>query len=221
MTNLEWVFLITFIGALISILSAVTFLAIFVVYQKKYKNCAAIKSKSKSKRRKQKKELLHLKKVKKRNMVAFICFLMLSLGLGAGTAYTSYYQAVNLSKKDSEAVVKAYYLLEDFDKQLKQADKGEDKEKTSDNLRLLAGSMASYGTYKASYLNKEEGQILLNRYYNIVKEIGINASNQSQDFIEDKELIETFQKDIKKAQNYQEEVFKFYKVDKKSLAKEV
>lgn len=219
MTNLEWVFLITFIGALITILSAVTFLAVFVVYLKKYKKCASTKSKNKSKRRRQKKELARLAKIKKKNLIAFFCFLFLSLGLGAGTAYVSYYQAVNLSEKDSEAVVKAYYLLEDLDKQLQEAEKKEDK--TADNIRSLAGSMATYGTYKASYLNKEEGQIKLNRYYNILKEIGVNASNQSQNFIEDKELVESFRKDVKKAQGYQSEVFKFYKVDEKSLAKKV
>lgn len=221
MTNLEWVFLVTFIGALIMLLSAVTFLAIFVVYRKRYKNCASKKSRNKSKRRKQKKELEALGKTKKRNFVFFILTFILSLLFGAAAAYTSYYQAVNLSEKDSEAVVSAYYLLEDFSKELKKAETTENKDKTYDNLKLLSGKMASYGVLKASYLNKEEGQVILNRYYNIVKELGVNASSQSQDIVNNKELIDSFQKDIEKAKRYQKDVFKFYKVDENSLAKKI
>lgn len=221
MTNLEWVFLITFIGALITLLSTVTFLAVFVVYQKKYKNCALKRSKNKSKRRKQKKELAGLGKIKKRSFVSFICMFILTLLLGGAAGYTSYYQSVNLSKKDSEAVVSAYFLLEDFSKELEKSEEAKNKDKTYDNLKFLSVKMASYGVLKASYLNKEEGQVILNRYYNIVKEIGVNASSQSQEIIDNKELIENFQKDIEKAKGYQKEVFKFYKVDEKSLAKEI
>lgn len=222
MTNLEWVFLITFIGALIALLSAVTMLAFFVVFQKKFKIASTTKTRNKSKKKKLKKEAKQLKKTKKRFLISFIVFLFLSLGFGGGATYTSYYQSVNLSEKDSESVVQAYYLIEDFDKQLVLAKSGKNnREKTVNKISELAGKMASFGVLKASYLNKEDGQIKLNRYYNIVKEIGINASSQSQDFYENEELIESFQNDVKKAKAYQKEVFKFYKVDEKSLAKEI
>ena len=221
MTNLEWIFLITFIGALITLLSSVTFLALFVVYKKKYKHLASEKVKSKSKKRARRKELKQLAKVKKRSLIAFITFFILALGLGSASGYTSYYQAVNLSDKDSKSVVSAYYLLEDFDKELQKAEKAENKEKSVDNIRSLSGRMASYGVLKASHLNKEEGQIVLNRYYNVVKELGVNGSSQASEIVENKEMLETFRKDIKKAKTYQAEVFKFYKVDEKSLAKEV
>ena len=79
--------------------------------------------------------------------------------------------------------------------------------------------MASYHGLSASSLNKKEGQILLNRYYNSIKELGINTSSQAQDFFNNQELTDEFLKDVDKAKNYQSDVIKYYKVNQDELKK--
>lgn len=220
MNNLQTIFLGSFISGLVLLLTAITLLILFIVRRTQIKKLKRLKTKSKSKRREQKKELKILAKSSKKYLISFIIFLFLSICLGSISAYVTYYQSINLGDKDKELVVKAYYLLTDLDKQLESISKGDvDQKKSAQNIQNLGGSMASYSGIVASDLNKEEGQIKINRYYNIVKEIGINSSGQSQDFFENKELVTEFRNDVKKAQGYQKEVFKFYKVDENSLKK--
>lgn len=220
MNNLQTIFLGSFISGLVLLLTAVTLLILFIVRRTQIKKIKRLKTKSKSKRREQKKELRLLAKSSKKSLISFIIVLFLSICLGSVSAYVAYYQSINLGDKDKELVVKAYYLLTDLDKQLESISKGDvDQKKAAQNIQNLGGSMASYSGIVASDLNKEEGQIKINRYYNIVKEIGINSSGQSQDFFENKELVTEFRNDVKKAQGYQKEVFKFYKVDENSLKK--
>lgn len=220
MNNLQMIFLGSFITGLVLLLTAITLLVLFIVRRTQIKKIKKLKTKSKSKRREQKKEIKRLTKSSKKSLVSFIVFLFLSICLWGVSGYVSYYQSINLSEKDQALVVKAYYLLTDLDKQLESISKGDvDQKKASQNIQNLGGSMASYSGIVASDLNKEDGQIKINRYYNIVKEIGINASGQSQDFFENKELVTEFRNDIKKAQGYEKEVFKFYKVDNNALKK--
>lgn len=218
MKNLELVFLGTFISSLVLLLSAFTLLVLFIVRRKQIKATSKKKSRSKSKRREQKKRLEFLRKSSKRALIFFILFLF--LGISAGAGYVSYYQAMNLSEKDEKAVVDGYYLISDFEKQLEAIKKGDiDQKKAAENIQNLGGSMASYSGLTASELNKEEGQLKLNRFYNIVKELGVNASAQYQDFFDNNELVDEFLSDTKKAKGYQSDVFKFYKVDQNALKK--
>ncbi|MDT2848862.1 hypothetical protein P7H60_06775 [Vagococcus carniphilus] len=220
MKNLELVFLGTFISSLVLLLSAFTLLVLFIVRRKQIKATSKKKSRSKSKRREQKKRLEFLRKSSKRALIFFILFLFLGISAGAGAGYVSYYQAMNLSEKDEKAVVDGYYLISDFEKQLEAIKKGDvDQKKAAENIQNLGGSMASYSGLTASELNKEEGQLKLNRFYNIVKELGVNASAQYQDFFDNNELVDEFLSDTKKAKGYQSDVFKFYKVDQNALKK--
>lgn len=222
MAILEWVFLGTFIGGLLFLLLCILSFILFLINSKKVKELKGKKTRNKSKRKKQKKEIIRLGKSKKKSLVSFIICLLLAIGSGTAAAYVSYYQSVNLSDNDSKSVVEAYYLINDIEKQLKIAEEEkEDKTKVSSAIRKYASQMASFNSRRASELNKEDGQVLLNRYYNIVKEIGVNASNQSQDFYGNKELSQEFIKDINRAKGFQKEVFKYYKVDEKSLEKEL
>lgn len=220
MKNLETIFLGTFISSLILLLIALTLFVLFMVRRGQLKKISKKKQKNKSKRRKQQKKIEELRKSSRRSLMFFLLCLFLGIGTGVGAGYISYYQSINLSEKDQKAVVKGYYLLSDFEKQLESIKKGEmEEKKVTQNIQNLGSSMANYNGMTASELNKEEGQVKLNRYYNIVKEIGINTSAQSQEFFANEELLDEFLKDTKKAQNYQKDVFKFYKVDEKSLMK--
>ncbi|MGO3733465.1 MAG: hypothetical protein ACTJHC_09855 [Vagococcus sp.] len=118
MSNLEWVFLGTFISSLILLLSALTFLGFFLYNKRELKHISKKKEKGKSKRRAQKKKIKILTARKKKTILLFAICLFLGTLSGAASGYVSYYQSVNLSEKDSESVVSGYYLLSDFKQQL-------------------------------------------------------------------------------------------------------
>ncbi|WP_242596200.1 hypothetical protein [Enterococcus plantarum] len=144
-----------------------------------------------------------------------------TVALAGGMSYLSYYQSMNLTTGDSDSVVKGYYLLRDFEEQLTIArDKSDDEEKLQKNIRYLATSMASYGTKKASEVNSEEGQITLNRYYNSIKQLGMNASTQTKNLFGNQELVDSFLADIKKVQVYEKETFGYYKVNESAFKEE-
>lgn len=220
MSNLEKLFLGTFISSQIFLLLALICLFLWIVHNKQLKNSKKKKSKNKVKRKKQKKLIEVLNKKKKKEMTMFLIFMFLLISCGLGAFYTSYYQSIKLSPEDSDHVIKGYYLLSDFEKQLESIKKGEiDKDKSIENIQNLGGKMASYSELKANSLNKEEGQVKINRYYNVVKEIGTNAIPQSQDFYENKELVDEFLNDIKKVKGYQTDIFNYYKINKDTLKK--
>ncbi|MBP2099893.1 hypothetical protein [Enterococcus rivorum] len=193
----------------------------FVRYNRQYKFLPKRKSKNKKKNRKIARKRRYLMKRKKRSFRFTIIFLLFSLILGGSSAYLSYYQSMNLTTDDSDAVVKGYYLLRDFEKQVQMgASKQDEEEKVQQNIRYLATSLASYGTKSASALNTQEGQLALNRYYNALKELGMNASTQTNNFFGNEKLKEEFLVDIEKAQAYEQKAFDYYKVNANAFSEE-
>ncbi|OJG66189.1 hypothetical protein RV09_GL001038 [Enterococcus moraviensis] len=179
------------------------------------------KFKNKKKNRKIARKKQQLMKKKKKSVRLFLMLSFVTVALAGGMSYLSYYQSMNLTTGDSDSVVKGYYLLRDFEDQLIIArDKSDDEEKLQKNIRYLATSMASYGTKKASDINSEEGQITLNRYYNSIKQLGMNASTQTKNFFGNQELVDSFLADIKKAQVYEKETFDYYKVNESAFKEE-
>lgn len=162
-----------------------------------------------------------LKKDKKKQLRGGMTAFIFACLLTGGISYLSYYQSMNLSSNDSDIVVKSYYLLRDFEQEITTAkDKGDDEEKVQQNIRYLATSMASQGIKKASIINTEEGQLILNRYYNSVKQLGMNASTQTKNFYGNTKLVDDFLADIQKVASYEKEAFDYYKVNQSALEKE-
>lgn len=169
------------------------------------------KTKGKKKKNTSLKRMKLEKKIKQSFYGALIfCFLTV---LFAGVAmFVSYYQSMNLTAEDSEAVVKSYYLLRDLKEQLELAD-SQSEESFQENIRLLSTGLASYGIRKASDLNSTEGQIILNRYYNGLKQLGMNASTQVKYIYGNKELITVFLSDVQRVISYETAVFDYYQVN--------
>lgn len=220
MTQLEIVFMILYILCLISVLLTLTCLAFLLKYQVNIRSVKQHAIKSKSKHKKNKKQLARLKRQRKNTLVKFVISCVISLVLGGLAFYTSYYQGIHLTQEDQQNVVNGYYLLTDLENQLKKIEKGDlDEKKTIENIQTLGNKMASYSGVVASSSSKAEGQAILNRYYNSVKEIGINTSGQVTGFFNNPELIAEYLKDVDKAQSYQKEVFSYYKVNENELKK--
>lgn len=196
-------------------LSAISFLFGSYYYQNKVRKLEKVK------RRKKKKHQEHImfsKKKSKRYLTCGSLCLVIAITLAATSGYIMYQQKVHLSNEDKEAVTRGYYLLSDFEDQLNQLDdKKLDKEKTVQTIQSLGSLMASYSEEKASPLNQVKGQQKLNRYYQSIKEIGINATTQSQELVVNQEMLKNYLKDVKKAKNYEKDIFSFYKVNEMDL----
>lgn len=202
---------LTFIGTLY-------FLLRFFNIKKQIKELVITTAKNKKAKRNKKHQQAILNKKKQSVLMSSLVSLIFSIIIFSGTAYSRYYQAMNLSKEDSESIVKSYYLIRDFEEQLiLMQDKKDDQGKLEQNIRKLSTSMASYGTKKANKLNSLDGQIRLNRYYNSVKQIGMNASTQTKNFYGNSDVVNGFLKDIQGAKDYEGDVFRYYKVDKSVL----
>lgn len=60
---------------------------------------------------------------------------------------------------------------------------------------------------------------MLNRYYNALKELGKNAVTNLPNFYGNEELVIEYQEDLDKVENYQKQVFDYYKVNEESIKK--
>lgn len=218
MTTLDWFFTVGMIVSILCMLFFFLFLFLTFGSGAKVRSLKRVRTKNKKKRKRlllKKRQMIQRKKNQRNSALLFFVF---SLLFAAGAVYSAYYQTMNLTTEDSDSIIQGYYLLSDFSSQLEKAgESSETEEKTLGNLRYLSSSLSSYGVKKASYLNTEEGQLLLNRYYGSMKEIGMNATNNLSKIYGNPELVKEYQADIDKITENQKKVFEMYKVDENSL----
>lgn len=221
MSILEVVVLVGLVMTLLFSIGVLFFLFRLIQLRKQRQKIRLKRSDSKKRKwklLKKKQELLV--KGKRSRRLAAIC-LCLALFFGGGSRYIVYYQSVNLTTEDGDSVARGYYLVRDFEDQL-QLGKGEEieEEPFRQNIRSLATAMASYGVKQASTVNSEEGQLLLNRYYTAVQQLGMNASTQATHFYGNPELVETFLTDIARVKEREQAVFVYYRVNESAFKEE-
>lgn len=221
MSTIDWIFVISIAMTIVVLLGSGYFFVRIIRIKQQIKRLPVRRSKNKKKQRAVAKKRQVLIK-KKKSSVKFFLMLLFLTGLFAGaSSYLSYYQAMNLTTNDSDSVVKGYYLLRDFEQQLALAkEKGDNEEKLQKNIRYLATAMASYGTKTASTINSQEGQLTLNRYYNAIKQVGMNASTQTKNFYGNAQIVDSFLEDIEKVKTYEKAAFTYYKVDETAFSEE-
>lgn len=216
MTILEWLFYICITLGLCLLILAV-FCFVFWINKKKAGQ-ELIKKKKKMKKHHYAKEKRLVEKSKKKWLIAMIATIVSAFLLLGIAGYGKYYESMNLTSEDSDAIVKGYFLLNDMENELKKAKSGEeDPAKLAKKINYLATSMASYGIKTASTSNTKEGQLIINRYYTYLSELGRNMNNQSAKIKDEPEQIDSFLKDIQKVKNRQKKVFIYYKVDEANL----
>lgn len=205
------------IGISITILLFISFILFFMssirikkVLNKQQKN----KPKSKRKRKKWSNEIKLLKK-KKSSKIRFMIFSIIGVFIiGGATGYARWYQSTNLQDTDMDSLVYGYYLVDQIDKQLKDAE-GENSKKNEENIHKLSLQISSYSSKKASDKGTKESQILINRYYARLGQFGINLASQNYDGL--KENIAEYQQDIVNIKTAQKQVLDFYKINENSL----
>lgn len=221
MSIVDWIFIIGIALTIVGLLGAIYFLIQIVRTRKQIRRLPTRRIKNKKKRRALARKRQELTQKRKKNLWLLLVSLLMAGLFGGSSAYLSYYQAMNLTTNDSDSVVKGYYLLRDFEDQLVIAkEKGDEEEKLQKNIRYLATAMASYGTKKASDVNSEQGQLTLNRYYNAIKQLGMNASTQTKNFYGNPQVVDSFITDIQTAQKYEKDAFAYYKVDESAFSEE-
>lgn len=221
MTVLEWVFIGGLAATFLFFIFSIYYLILFFSAKSKEKKLPKKKQKNRKKQKKIKRLQRKLKKQKSSRFRAFIILFLLGIVFLGSSLYVKYYQSLSLSKDDSESIVKSYYLVKDFQGQIENAkNESDDSDTIKTNIRYLGTTMASYGTKSASPLNTEEGQLALNRYYNSIKQLGVNASINYDKFYGDATLCDEYLEDIKNVEKYEKIVFDYYKVSEADLKEE-
>lgn len=214
MSVLETLFIILVACTLLSTMGIFLYLILFYNTKKSIRSLMNKRFKSRKKNKKITRKKNKLIKKKNKYRYSMIITVICAAIFGGGSLYISYYQSMNLTNNDSDAVVKGYYFLQDFQEQLDIAkNEGDSKDKLEQNIRYLSTAMASYGIQKASTLNSKEGQLVLNRYYISLKQIGMNASTQTTNFYGNPSLVSEFNEDIKRVKEYEKAAFDYFKVD--------
>lgn len=221
MSIVDWMFVIGISLAIVALLGSGYFVLQALRMHQQLRRLPVRRLKNKKKRRAVARKRHRLTQSRKKSLGFCLVLLLLTGLLGGASFYLADYQAMNLTTDDADSLAKGYYLLSDFEDQLMIAkEKGDEEEKIQKNIRYLATAMASYGTKKASDVNSAEGQLTLNRYYNSIKQLGMNASTQTKNFYGNSQIVDSFLEDIKNTQSYEKAAFVFYKVDEMALAEE-
>ncbi|MHC5373972.1 hypothetical protein ACYSNU_09210 [Enterococcus sp. LJL120] len=222
MTILEW---IVMIGATVTVILAAFTLLSFLQFLAQSRKLKKIPDKLPKNKRKRKRLVALNKKIKsqkKKSLVRMVVLFILMGIAGGGTYYAMFYQAISLTSDDENAIGRSYFLLRDFQQELdKAANQTEDETASLQNIRYLATNLSSYNTSSASSLNTVEGQSILNKYFNALSELGINATRESQNFYGNPELVAEFQMDVERTMGYEEAAFEYYKVNQTALETEM
>lgn len=186
---------------------------------KKIKSIASQRIDSRRKKKKNNQKIRQLENEKRSRLNKMIPLFILSLFLVISSVYMKVYISRSISSDDKTTFVNAHNLVRNFEEQIDIAATVSEEEKIVRNINYLATAMASYGIYKANYLNSEEGQLILNRYYDAVKELGVNNTTRAGDFYGNPTLVEETKADIERIKVNEKKVLEFYKIDESVLEK--
>lgn len=217
MEILDWLF----IGLLSLAILCFVFMLIFSVVTmqtgKKIHRLKVKKPKRKPKLKKWKRACRALMKKRKQQIRWVITFLLIGIIGLSGAFYSRYYQATNLGKKDSDALVQGYFLISGIEEQLNQVQGTDNPKKVQGTLYDLSARLASYGAHSANGRLSEEGQKQLNRLYSNMKELGVNMGSQTVESLSDQETLDGYKADLKKTQDNQKKVLKYFRINEASL----
>ena len=217
MSLLDWVFIGTLSSAILFALFFLLSIILLFSTGKQIQQLTKIRTKNSRKRKKIKRALKKAKVKQKKQRWSFVICLILVGVLSSTAFYARYYQATNLGERDSEGIVQCYYLLNETKEQINKLSESSSTEKSENNLRELAAKLSSFGMRGADGRLTEEGQRLLTRYYNQVKELGLNLNNQSVEMLDNLETRESYLNDLQKAQKTQSKIITYFKINESAL----
>lgn len=191
---------------------------LFVLKKRELKDFLKKKKNRKNKKRFQKKRSILNKNVKKqRNRMIFL--VILEVLMITGLYGFTYYQNVNITSSDSDLIVRGYFLVDDFTKEIEKASaSSDDAEASKQNIKYLALSMATYTSKKANTSNTKEGQRLINKYYAKIGQLGMNATRDVDSFYGNKnDILASYKSELSRVKEIESSAFEFYKINANSL----
>lgn len=216
MLKLEWLILVSISLAFLFMLMSVFFLIIFSRVSRKGTLLKEAKPQKKRRLKQWRRECHYYRDEKqklKRNML--VC-LIVSIGMSGIVGYSRFYQLTNLTEGDTENIVSGFYLVDQVEKQLELITEGEG---SGENIHTLAVRMASFYSKKGSDRGSESGQLLVNKYYAKIGQLGVNLSSETYQELLAKELTLTiYKEDIQSLKKSQKKVLDFYKISESSLS---
>lgn len=214
MTVLDWFSIITMAAAILFLFFILLFIIVIFRIKGEQKKLSRVRTKNKKKKKKLFQQKKKLVKRKRKYWVWVILFLLFACASGAASYYTIYYQSTNLNEEDQQAIVNGYYYVEQTSNQLDKTARSED---TVQELGLLATHLSNFALKKANYRLNEEGQNLINKYYDSMKEFGVNLAANSQNLQKQPELLKEFLTDLEKVKRNQDKVLEHFRVNKDAL----
>lgn len=193
----------------------------FFFMKKKKLNRLNRKKKIKSKRKKKyyrRKKIILEKSIKKQQHF-MISLITLDLLMIVGLYAFIYYENSNIASTDSDSIVRGYFLVDDFKKEIERAsDSSNDEEASKQNIKYLALSMATYSNKTANSLNTKEGQLLINKYYKQIGQLGMNATRDINSFYGNKnDILSSYKSELLRVKENENKAFEYYKINANSL----
>ncbi|MBP1047510.1 hypothetical protein I6N96_14585 [Enterococcus sp. BWM-S5] len=215
MLDLTFIGLLSF-GILLFLLGILT-LFLSAASKRHLKKMKARRPKNKKKRKQWQRICKKTEQTKKKRMRNGILLIIVSILLGGSAGYARHYQLTSLSSSNAAALAKSYYLIDEIEGQLDSYKNGASIEKTTKNIRDLSQQLAGAGTETAYVGMAVDGQKLVNRHFNLVKNLGINLNAKAREILENQEELTTYLADIDKVKTSQQKVFKEYQVNESAL----
>lgn len=217
MSPLDWFFVGLLSFAVLCFLLGLFFIIYYFSIKKNIKTNWQRKPKKKVKRKKWIREKRSLEKqCKKYGKNTLVFFLLMILSTGAAF-YARYYQLTNLTAEDAKIVVQGYLLTEDLEKNLITVGEGGSVEKVYPKVQEVSSLLVSYSNREVSKGLSEEGTRLLTQYRVLLRDVGTNLYSLKPEDLTNKEIIESYLKDIKKIKERQKKVFTYFKVNESAL----
>lgn len=216
LTQIIKVALISLIIILLILIAMRSFL--FFVKKKELKEFLKKKKNRKKKKRFKKNKFLLEKSIKKQQH-SIIVLIILEVLLISGLYGFIYYQNANISSTDSDLIVRGYFLVDDFTKEIEKASAtSNDEEASKQNIKYLALSMATYSNKTANTSNTKEGQRLINKYYKQIGQLGMNATRDINSFYGNKnDILASYKSELARVKENESKAFEYYKINANSL----
>ncbi|MEI5995025.1 hypothetical protein [Candidatus Enterococcus mansonii] len=217
MTILDWIAIISLSVAILLLFFMLINLVIFFRMGAELKRITKIRTKNKKKRRRLNRKKKDLRKKKQKRMITVASFLFISVLCIMASAYTVYYQSTNLGKDDQNNIVMGYYYLSELEQQISNFEEEKsDGTKLSENLGTISMRLSAF-TSKADYRINNDGQLLINRYYTSMKELGKVMFAEQQQLADSPEKLAELKLDVAKVREKEQKVLDTFKISKKSL----
>lgn len=175
MTVFDWGFIGLLSLAAVSLILSLWLIFLWLSGNRKYRQLSAKPPKNKKKRKRYRRQLQQLNKQKKSYrfwgiLLAVVAIISISL-----SSYGRYYQATNLSEADATNIANAYRYMYQIEQQFPALE--DDPETVKAKLGEVSRNLSSYGNRRASNSLSEDGQLLLNRYYKRLAQLGQNLNS--------------------------------------------